>query len=79
MQGSALVLLYPSEETYVDFLAINKEPLSLTVMQGSALVLLYPSEETYVDFLAINQKVRLNQMALEVEDKVGFSTQHLLI
>ncbi len=42
-------------------------------MQGSALVLLYPSEETYVDFLAINQKVRLNQMALEDEDKVGFS------
>ncbi len=42
-------------------------------MQGSALVLLYPSEETYVDFLAINQKVRLNQMELEVEDKVGFS------
>jgi hypothetical protein len=44
-------------------------------MQGSALVLLYPSEETYVDFLAINQKVRLNQMALEDDDKVGFSTQ----
>ncbi len=43
-------------------------------MQGSALVLLYPSEETYVDFLAINQKVRLNQMELEVEDKVGFSS-----
>jgi hypothetical protein len=44
-------------------------------MQGSALVLLYPSEETYVDFLAINQKVRLNQMALEDEEKVGFSTR----
>jgi hypothetical protein len=47
-------------------------------MQGSALVLLYPSEETYVDFLAINQKVRLNQMELEVEDKVDFSTQLLI-
>jgi hypothetical protein len=54
-------------------------PLSLTVMQGSALVLLYPSEETYVDFLAINQKVRLNQMALEDEDKVGFSTWLLIL
>ncbi len=48
-------------------------------MQGSALVLLYPSEETYVDFLAINQKVRLNQMALEDEDKVGFSTWLLIL
>jgi hypothetical protein len=47
-------------------------------MQGSALVLLYPSEETYVDFLAINQKVRLNQMALEDEDKVGFSTSNMI-
>jgi hypothetical protein len=47
-------------------------------MQGSALVLLYPSEETYVDFLAINQKVRLNQMALEDEDKVGLSTLLLI-
>ncbi len=54
-------------------------PLSLTVMQGSALVLLYPSEETYVDFLAINQKVRLNLMTLEDDDKVGFSTWLLLI
>ncbi len=54
MQGLALVLLYPSEGTYVDFLVISKVPLSLTVMQGSALVLLYPSQETYVDFLAIN-------------------------
>ncbi len=25
MQGSALVLLYPSEETYVNFLAINQK------------------------------------------------------
>jgi hypothetical protein len=48
-------------------------------MQGSALVLLYPSEETYVDFLAINQKVRLNLMTLEDDDKVGFSTWLLLI
>ncbi len=54
MQGSALVLLYPSEETYLDFLAINKVPFSLTVMQGFALVLLYPSEGTYMDFLVIN-------------------------